>query len=57
MRNLFKIWSKKTVVAFVTAGNEAAALKRYAESGGKALEPTAERLTFGYPADECVIYA
>lgn len=57
MRNLYKIWSSTKVVAFVTAGTEADALKRYAASGGKVSSVTAERLTFGYPSDACTIYA
>lgn len=46
--NLYKIWDINTVVAFITACSEKNALEIY-KTKGKALDVTAERISFGYP--------
>ena len=46
--SLYKIWFDNSVVGFITAWNEVSAIALYKQHGGKAENPTAEKITFGY---------
>ena len=48
-RNLYKIWARNKVCAFITAMSKQGAQDIYFELGGKAEDVIVEQITFGYP--------
>jgi hypothetical protein len=55
-RNLYRLMDGRTVAAFITASTPTQALEQYRAAQGTVTAPTVERLTFGYPANECKVY-
>lgn len=55
-RNLYRVMDGRAVAAFITASTPAQALEQYRAANGQAPAPTVERLSFGYPANECKVY-
>lgn len=60
-RNMYKIMdglvSTKRVVGMITASSVEQANIRYQANGGKVTKILIEQVSFGYPTDECHVYA
>ena len=56
-RSLYRVLSGPKIVAFISSYNADRVVGRYRANGGEAEVTNVERVSFGYPADACQIFA
>lgn len=57
-RNLYRFISAEgKLLAFITAGSKEKAMDKYLDNGGEVLTPEIRQVSFGYPKEECEVYA